>query len=228
MHDAHGHSAAVQHQFDDAVQQREAGTLGMWAFLITEILFFGGAFIAYAVYRWMYPTAFHVASRTLDEVLGAINTGVLLCSSLTVVLAVQAAQAGKKKSIIGFLIATIVFGATFLVVKGFEYADKFKHHHVPGQNFELHTEHLPHNLPPDPLIQQHAQIFFSLYFAMTGIHALHMIIGLGLMVWLVVKAARNRFSTEYYNPVEVTGLYWHFVDIVWIFLFPLLYLIDRS
>lgn len=228
MHDAHGHSSAVQHQFDDANQQKEASTLGMWAFLITEILFFGGAFAAYTVYRYLYPTAYHAASKTLNAPLGGLNTGVLLCSSLTVVLAVKAAQEGRKKGIIAYLIATVIFGATFLVVKGFEYTEKFEHHHVPGASFFLDPAEVPAHLTPDPLLQQHAQIFFSLYFAMTGVHALHMIIGLGLMIWLIVKAKRDRFSPEYYNPVEVTGLYWHFVDIVWIFLFPLLYLIDRS
>lgn len=228
MHDAHEHSAAVQHQFDDAIQQKEAGTLGMWAFLITEVLFFGGALTAYTVYRYLYPTAYHAASKTLNAPLGALNTGVLLCSSLTVVLAVQAAQKGKTKAIIANLIATIIFGATFLVVKGFEYAEKFEMHHVPGASFFLDPKEVPAHLTPDPLLQQHAQLFFSLYFALTGVHAFHMLIGLGLMIWLLVKTARGRFSPEYYNPVEVAGLYWHFVDIAWIFLFPLLYLIDRS
>lgn len=195
-------------------QQREAGTLGMWAFLITEILFFGGLFLAYMVLRSRFPEVFAEASQELSVVLGGVNTIVLLASSLTVALAVHAAQEGKKKAIMGYLWFTLVCGFAFLVIKGFEYHHKIEHHLVPGKDFSF----------PGAVGDQ-AQLYFSLYFIMTGIHALHMIIGIGLLIWLMSRVQRNHFNTEYYGPIEIFGLYWHFVDIVWIFLYPLLYLI---
>ncbi|MBI3921236.1 MAG: cytochrome c oxidase subunit 3 family protein [Armatimonadetes bacterium] len=213
--EVHAHSV-VAHQFDDLEQQQEATRLGVWTFLVTEIMFFGGLFMAYTVYRTYYPAAFAGASHTLDVKLGAFNTAVLICSSLTMALAVQAAQLGKRRQIIVFLLLTMLLGSIFLGVKGVEYAAKFHEHHVPGATFAYEGR--------DAL---HAQLFFSLYFAMTGMHALHMVIGLGIMTVLVLLAAKGRFTSETYMPVEVTGLYWHFVDIVWIFLFPLLYLIGR-
>jgi cytochrome c oxidase subunit 3 len=210
-------SLALREQFDTAAQQKDASTLGMWIFLITEIMFFGGMFMMYTVYRNIYPDVFGLASSTLDETLGAVNTAVLLCSSFTMVLAVRSAQLGQRKPIMLFLVLTIVLGLVFLGVKAVEWAEKFHEHHVPGLNFYL--EGASH--------QGHAQLFFSLYFAMTGLHALHMVIGCGLLLTLLWQAHRGRFSSEYYTPVDMGGLYWHFVDIVWIFLFPLLYLIDR-
>jgi cytochrome c oxidase subunit 3 len=210
---------ALLHHFDDADQQFEASTLGMWAFLITEIMFFGGLFLGYTVYRSLYPHAFAEASKLLDYRLGAINTAVLICSSLTMVLAVRAAQLGKRRSLIVFLLLTMLLGSAFLGNKAFEYAHKFHEHLVPGPNFGP-SHHLT-----EP---QQAQLFFGFYFGMTGLHALHMIIGIVILGVLVVQARRGRFSTEYFSPVDITGLYWHFVDIVWIFLFPLLYLIARS
>jgi cytochrome c oxidase subunit 3 len=206
----------VSHQFDDAEQQVEASTLGMWAFLATEILFFGGLFLVYTVYRLAYPQAFAEASNHLDVVLGAVNTAVLIGSSLTMVLAVHSARIGSRRGLILFLLATLVLGGIFLGIKGVEYAHKFHEHLVPGADFRF--------TGADP---RHAAIFFSIYFAMTGMHALHMIIGAGLILTLVGMAWRRRFSPEYFTPVEMVGLYWHFVDIVWIFLFPLLYLIGR-
>jgi cytochrome c oxidase subunit 3 len=197
-------------------QQREAGTLGMWTFLVTEIMFFGGLFVSYALYRSMYPEAFEAASLKLNLVLGALNTGVLICSSLTMVLAVRSAQMGETKALVRYLFATIVLGSAFLVVKAFEYSHKIHEHLVPGASFHFEGPH-----------GQQAEIYFSLYFMMTGLHALHMIIGIGILIVLLYQARRGRFSEEYYSPIDVTGLYWHFVDIVWIFLFPLLYLISR-
>jgi len=194
----------------------EASTLGMWAFLATEILFFGGLFLVYTVYRLAYPQAFAEASNHLDVVLGAVNTAVLIGSSLTMVLAVHSARIGSRRGLILFLLATLVLGGIFLGIKGVEYAHKFHEHLVPGADFRF--------TGADP---RHAAIFFSIYFAMTGMHALHMIIGAGLILTLVGMAWRRRFSPEYFTPVEMVGLYWHFVDIVWIFLFPLLYLIGR-
>ena len=207
---------ALAHQFDDLEQQAEAATLGIWAFLITEILFFGGLFTGYAVYRTNYPQAFAEASHHLDILLGGINTVVLIGSSFTMALAVHAAQSGKRRALIAFLLATMLLGAVFLGIKVVEYSHKFVDHLVPGRTFTFPGAYAPQ-----------AQLFFSFYFAMTGMHAVHMIIGLAILSVLVGRAWRNRFSAIYFAPVEVTGLYWHFVDIVWIFLFPLLYLIGR-
>ena len=213
---AHGHHGrrSPAHQFDTMEQQKESSTLGMWLFLVTEIMFFGGLFLAYVIYRSAYPEAFAAASHTLDVKLGAFNTAVLIGSSLTMVLAVWAAQVNWRKGIVLFLLLTIVLGSVFLGVKAVEYHDKFVHHHVPGANFEW-----------DGPRAQNAQIFFSLYFIMTGLHATHMVIGIIILAVLAVYAWRGKFDSEYYNPLEMTGLYWHFVDIVWIFLFPLLYLL---
>jgi cytochrome c oxidase subunit 3 len=211
------HDALVAHQFEDVEQQREATALGMWAFLITEVMFFGGLFTSYTVYRMIYPDAFAAASHHLDYRLGALNTAVLICSSMTMALAVQSAQRGKQRNLILFLLLTMLLGLTFLGVKVFEYRDKFHHHLIPGGGFEFEGPY-----------GKQAQIFFSLYFAMTGLHAVHMIIGLGILGTLVGLSRRGWFSSEYYTPVELSGLYWHFVDIVWIYLFPLLYLMGRT
>ena len=205
----------LQHHFDSMEQQAEASTLGMWVFLCTEILFFGGLFMAYLVYRHASPEGFQEASHELSRLWGTTNTLVLICSSLTMALGVRAAQTNQsRKVIVGWLGATIVFGIGFLGIKAWEYYDKFVHHHVPGPNFHW-----------DGLYPKPAEQFYSLYFAMTGLHALHMIIGIGIMTVIAVLAWKNTFDEEYFTPVEVAGLYWHFVDIVWIFLFPLLYLI---
>lgn len=212
---ARAHGGPLAHHFEDLKQQAESATLGMWLFLLTEILFFGGLFAAYVVYRWKYPAAFVEGSHHLDVVLGAFNTAVLILSSLTMAMAVHSAQLGKKRSLILFLVLTLILGSVFLGVKVVEYGHKVHENLIPGPSF-----HLDEN-------PREGQIFFSLYFAMTGMHAFHMIVGAGLLSWLIVKAAKNRFSPRWYSPVEMTGLYWHFVDIIWIFLFPLLYLLGR-
>jgi cytochrome c oxidase subunit III len=212
-------SLALRVQFDTAEQQKDASTLGMWVFLITEIMFFGGMFLAYTYYRSMYPEIFAVASTSLNVYIGAANTVVLLCSSLTMVLAVRASQLGDKKGIVLFLILTLILGGVFLGVKAYEWHEKFVEHHIPGLGF--HLEGIPDSA------QGHAQLFFSLYFAMTGLHALHMVIGVGMLLTLIVWAHRGRYSADYMTPVDLAGLYWHFVDIIWIYLFPLLYLISR-
>jgi cytochrome c oxidase subunit III len=206
------HNPNLQHHFYSMAQQLEASTLGMWVFLVTEIMFFGGLFMAYIVYRTAYPDAWAAGSNHLNVPLGAMNTVVLICSSLTMVLAVRAAQTSQRRGQIVNLILTILLGSTFLVVKYFEYKEKFEHHLVPGAHF-------------DPALPKEEQLFFSLYFMMTGVHAAHMIIGIVLMLVILLMAWRGRFSASYYTPVEISGLYWHFVDIVWIFLFPLLYLL---
>jgi len=206
------HHPRQQHHFYSMGQQLEASILGMWVFLVTEVMFFGGMFMAYIVYRNMYPIAFEASSHELNVTMGAANTLVLICSSLTMVLAVRSAQVGSRMGQIVNLILTILLGSTFLVIKYFEYAAKFEHHLVPGPNF---TPELPMG----------SQLYFSLYFCLTGIHALHMVIGIGIMLVMLYWAIKGRFTPDYYNPIEISGLYWHFVDIVWIFLFPLLYLL---
>ena len=214
-HPPHPHHPKLQHHFDDMSQQLEASTLGMWVFLVTEIMFFGGLFMAYLLYRWANPTAFQEASAHLNKFWGAVNTIVLIVSSLTMAMAVRAAQtSAKPKTQVFWLVSTMIFGAAFLGVKVVEYTDKFTHNLVPGPHFEW-TGQYPAG----------AEIFYSLYFCMTGLHAVHMIIGLGMMSVIAIMAWRGKFDADYYTPVEVSGLYWHFVDIVWIFLFPLLYLI---
>jgi cytochrome c oxidase subunit 3 len=222
LSEAHRAQIEVAHQFEDLGQQHEADTLGIWVFLVTEIMFFGGLFMAYAIYRWLYFPAFAGGSRVLDIRLGALNTAVLLSSSFTMALSVRAAQTASRKALMGLLVLTMLLGAVFLGIKGLEYYQKFVEHVVPGLDFAPQGELLA-RLAPGGLA--HAQLYFCFYFFMTGLHALHMIVGLGLLLVLVRRAWRWEFTPEYYAPVEVTGLYWHFVDIVWIFLFPLLYLI---
>jgi cytochrome c oxidase subunit 3 len=212
------HSAALQHHFENAEQQKDASTIGMWVFLLTEIMFFGGLFLAYFVYRQAYPAAFASASNKTVLLIGAANTTVLICSSLTMALAVRAAATGKKNLLVLFLFLTLILGGTFLGVKSYEYYDKFVHHEVPGLHFDCEG----------CVDAGHTPLFFALYFGMTGLHAAHMIVGVVLLIILIVRAQKNAFGPEYHTPVELFGLYWHFVDIVWIFLFPLLYLIDRS
>ena len=213
----HAHHPAHAHHFETMEQQQEAATLGMWIFLVTEVMFFGGLFMAYIVYRSTYPEAWARSSEELNVVMGGLNTAVLICSSITMALAVRSAQIGSRRGQIVNLILTILLGSTFLVVKYFEYAAKFTHHLVPGPHFQA-----PAGLEA---IGNQMQIFFALYFIMTGIHAAHMVIGIVLMAVILVMAWRGKFGPHYYTPVEVGGLYWHFVDIVWIFLFPLLYLL---
>lgn len=214
---AHVETLALREQFDTAEQQKDASTLGMWIFLITEIMFFGGMFLAYTIYRSAFPNVFALTSTSLNVYIGAANTVVLLCSSFTMVLAVRAAQLGQQKAIIIFLILTLILGGIFLGVKAYEWNEKFQEHHVPGASFHFEGTNE----------QGHAQLFFSLYFAMTGLHALHMVIGAGLLIFLIWKAKQGTYSADYFTPVDLTGLYWHFVDVIWIFLFPLFYLIDR-
>ena len=212
---------ALREQFNTEEQQKDASTLGMWVFLITEIMFFGGMFLAYTIYRSTYPNVFGIASSSLNLPIGATNTCVLLLSSFTMVMAVRAAQLGQKRMIIFFLIITMLFGFAFLGIKAYEWTEKFEEHHVPAQA----AFHLEGVTGPDQ--QGHAKLFFSLYFAMTGLHALHMVVGVGILSFIIWQTAKGTYSTKYFTPVDIAGLYWHFVDVVWIFLFPLFYLIDR-
>ena len=301
----HYHEPGLQHQFEDMKQQEDSVSIGMWAFLAQEIMFFGGLFTAYLVYRSRFPLAFAEASNHLNAFWGGLNTLVLIVSSLTMALTVFFAQRGNRNMQIVMIILTMIFGTTFLGVKIVEYADKYEHGLVPVTGWNkrayadspgVHTasadksgqfvvplvetkveaaeaEADAHSAPyvnprgefqwnfgkhvldsavekekasgrpylteservgyysagtfdPDKY-RDKIRIFYYIYFVMTGLHALHMIIGLGIMAWLLWAAYRGTFSAAYYAPVEISGLYWHFVDIVWIFLFPLLYLLGR-
>lgn len=288
------HPPGLQHQFEDMAQQEDSVSIGMWAFLAQEILFFGGLFTVYLVFRWKYPMAFAAGSNHLDAFLGGTNTVVLIVSSLTMALTVYYAQKGDRMKQVVLIVLTMIFGCGFLGIKAIEYNDKYQHGLVPSNGWNRTTprtadggipvvkeaEHKPETpaghgeaeheyinptgefqwkdislvehalqlekdtdkpvltqsekygyfsngeIDPDKF-RDRVKIFFWIYFMMTGLHALHMIIGLGVMAWLLYKAWKDTFSAEYYAPVEIAGLYWHFVDIVWIFLFPLLYLLGR-
>lgn len=300
MSDTHAHDyhpPGLQHQFEDMKQQEESNTIGMWMFLAQEIMFFGGLFTAYLIFRSRYPMAFAAGSNHLDVVMGFVNTLVLIVSSLTMALTVYYAQKGNRNMQVLMIVLTMIFGAAFLGVKAVEYTDKYNHGLIPFANWNKKTKGGEHTAKTeetkevkhflasegekktetasaeheyvnktgefqwnswketDELIKEakkgnflteaenigyfsngefdqqkftgRVRIFFWIYFAMTGLHALHMIVGLGIMTWLLIMAWRNTYSAEYYTPVEISGLYWHFVDIVWIFLFPLLYLLGR-
>ncbi len=214
---------ALQHHFADMEQQQETSTFGMWMFLLTEIMFFGGLFCAYLVYRASYYQAFVEGSQKMNIWLGTANTAVLICSSLTMALGVRAAQTGKRTLMVFLLLVTILFGLGFLGIKGIEYHEHWENHEFPGTNFHFQT--IDKQPPTDP---QHTEIYFSLYWAMTGLHALHMVIGVGLVSWIVIAGLRRAYTPSYFTPVEIVGLYWHFVDLVWIYLFPLLYLISKK
>jgi cytochrome c oxidase subunit 3 len=206
--------APTEQQFENFEQQEEVARLGMWTFLATEVMFFGGMFMAYIVYRHEYPQAFAIASKHTDLFYGTINTAILLTSSLWMALAVNATAENRRKQSVMFLLLTILFALGFLGVKALEYTKDLREHLLPGNNFLV---------PRSPK----TDLFFFLYWAMTGLHGLHVLIGIGILSVIAFLASREKFSSEYYNPVEVSGLYWHFVDIVWIFLYPLLYLVDR-
>jgi cytochrome c oxidase subunit III len=216
-------SSALLHHFESAEQQKDASTVGMWLFLVTEVMFFGGMFLAYFVYRQAYPAAFAAASNNTSLWIGAANTTVLICSSLTMALAVHSASIGKKNLIVLFLVLTLLLGGTFLGVKGYEYHDKYVRHEIPGHNFDCRTED-----GAACADAAHTPLFFALYFGLTGLHATHMIVGAVIIIILIVNARKGAYTPRWHTPIELFGLYWHFGDIVWIFLFPLLYLIDRS
>lgn len=286
----HYHPPGLQHQFEDMKQQEDSVSLAMWAFLVQEIMFFGGLFTAYLVFRSRYPMAFAAGSNHLDAFWGGLNTLVLIVSSLTMALTVYYAQKGNRTMQVALIIATMFFGSVFLGVKAIEYTDKYNHGLIPvtglnkkiresevvaekpgaeksatdknakaeehhanpkgefqwtGKNFNeaaiiINEAAGKNQLTPyekigyysngqldQKKVESKVRIFYWIYFVMTGLHALHMIVGLGVMLWLLVMAWRGTYSALYYSPVEISGLYWHFVDIVWIFLFPLLYLLGR-
>ncbi len=208
------HPAHLQHHFSDVEQQRESAKLGMWFFLLTEVLTFGGLFCAYAIYRSWYPEMFSIAHRELNVTMGTINTVVLITSSLTMALAIRSMQLNNKGMTQIMLFLTILLAATFMVIKYFEYTHKIHVGQLPGKYYFF--EGIDANNP---------HIFFSIYFAMTGLHGIHVLIGIGVIAWLMIRTSKNEFSSEYYTPIEMTGLFWHLVDLIWIFLFPLFYLI---
>lgn len=240
-------TGALFGQFKTLEQQKDTATLGMWIFLVTEVMFFGGIMLTYAINRHTYFHAFAAGSNTISLTLGTVNTIVLLASSFTMAMGVWSAQVGKLKLLPIFLSLTIILGFIFFGVKYVEYAQKFHHHLVPGRSFDItycvnnpskcedidakdlaiEREDIEKALAADPDLNAHAQLYYSLYFGMTGLHALHMVIGAGLLFWLLAGSLKGLFTPVWYTPVDIVGLYWHFVDIVWIYLFPLLYLIDR-
>jgi cytochrome c oxidase subunit III len=213
--DAHAHNPHLAHHFDSIEKQDHAVRLGMWLFLATEVLLFAGLFLGYTVYRHFYHDTFHAASRTLDISLGTLNTLVLITSSLTVALAYYAAKNGNNKLCSWMLIATIVFALAFLVIKAFEYQHKFHVGALPGKWYRFEE------LGDKP----GANLYFTIYFLTTGLHAFHVIVGMSVLIWVLLRVWKGHFSPSYYVPVELGALYWHLVDLVWIFLFPLLYLI---
>lgn len=219
-HPTEAHPKFLQHHFDTPAQQFDTAKLGMWLFLAQEVLFFSGLFVAYFVFRSWNPEAFSAGSKQLDTFMGTLNTGVLLFSSLTAAMAVRSAQLNQRHRTSLYLGITIVCACAFMVVKYFEYSHKFHLGLLPGKAFN------PHGLPHGVALPADASVFFSIYFMMTGLHGLHVLIGIGVMIWILVRNIRGEFSQRYFTPVDIAALYWHLVDLVWIYLFPLLYLMD--
>lgn len=236
MSDDHHGPEYLAHHFDTPKQQFDAAKLGMWLFLAQELLFFSGLFVAYFIFRSWYPEAFSVGSHLLDWKMGGLNTVVLLLSSFTAAMAVRQAQVGDKPGTTKFLVATIVFALGFMLVKFFEYQHKIHVGLLPGNHFAPTAEGLEEivtaagNAFPyrggEAFMPYHLRSFFGIYFIMTGVHGIHVLIGIGMMIWLIIRNQRGEFSPKYWTAVDLTALYWHLVDLIWIFLFPLLYLID--
>lgn len=206
----------VPHHFESAEQAYQSSKLGVWVFLVTEILLFGVLFTAYIIFRALYPEMFHAASQHLDKVMGGVNTVVLICSSFTMAMAVQMTKENKRKIAAFLLLITLAFAATFMVIKYFEYSHKFHDHLLPGTYFK--NEELLKTYP-------NMGLFFSIYFMMTGLHGIHVLAGMFLIGWVFKKTISGKVGADYYTPTEMTGIYWHLVDLVWIYLFPLLYLV---
>jgi len=207
-----GHTIAEH--FETAEQAYGSAKLGVWLFLVTEILLFGGLFVTYIVFRSLYPEMFHEASAFLNRPMGAINTVVLICSSFTMALGVNKTAHNDSKAAARYLLITFICGATFMVIKYFEYTHKIHEGLLPGIHFSFET-----------IAHPKAPLFFSLYFMMTGLHGIHVLVGMGLIAWVLFRTRRGDFDQTYNTPVELTGIYWHLVDLIWIYLFPLLYLI---
>ena len=235
--DAHDeHPPYLRHHFNSVEQQADTAGFAMWLFLLTEVMFFGGLFTAYLIYRNWYYASFVAASHQLDVVLGTLNTVVLIFSSFTMAMGVWCAETRRKKGLVVSLLLTIALGLVFLGIKTVEYREKYEKHHIPGDHYSLQsfvnpeTDKAATQAGDKPLaldVARHTEVYFSLYFAMTGMHALHMIIGIGILVFMVFRAQAGAYTSGHVTFVENFGLYWHFVDIVWIFLFAFLYLISR-
>jgi cytochrome c oxidase subunit 3 len=219
----HGHHGLpyLAHHFETPVQQFDAAKLGMWLFLAQELLFFSGLFVAYLVFRMWYPDAWSVCSHELDWQMGTVNTLVLLFSSLTAVLAVRSAQVGERGKTGLYILVTIACAFIFLVVKYFEYSHKFHAGLLPGHYFNPVAGHTNASVFPPG-----SAAYFSVYFMATGVHGLHVIIGIGVLFWIYLRNAKGEFSKDFFTPVDLVALYWHLVDLIWIYLFPFLYLID--
>jgi len=216
--ESHGHAAEHafrQHHFVNSEQQFDTSKLGMWLFLATEILMFGGLFVGFGLMQANYPEAWVAGHHHLDRIMGSINTVFLLCSSFTMVMAVHASSTNQKSKTVLNLLATLAFAGGFMVIKYFEYSHKFHEGILPGRYFSYAG-----GGPPEQAM------FFGFYFAMTGIHGIHVLVGMILITWILIRAQRGDFSSAYYTPVDLVGLYWHLVDLIWIYLFPLLYLVS--
>ncbi len=227
-HDPHHGKSWLQHHFDTPVQQFDTAKLGMWLFLGQEVLFFSGLFVAYGVFRVNYPEAFVAGSAQLDRIIGGFNTCVLLISSFAAAMAVRSAQLGEQKKTGYYLLATIVCAFGFLIVKYFEYRAKFEHGLLPGSHFHPHLEAIHPWLPGQTEVLElpaKTHVFFGIYFVLTGLHGVHVAIGIGVLTWVWLRNQRGEFNKEFWTPVDIAALYWHLVDLVWIYLFPLLYLI---
>jgi cytochrome c oxidase subunit 3 len=239
MHEIAGqpHPPHLAHHFDTPLQQFQAGKLGMWIFLVSEVLLFGGLFCAYAVYRANHPEIFIYAHQFLDKGLGALNTCVLIFSSFTMAWAVRAAQTDQQRLLKVLLVITLACGGVFLGVKYVEYAHKWKEGLLWASRYNpaeaARAAGLHGTTPAEAeaaakaqgIVPRHVGIFFSIYFLLTGLHGLHVIGGMGAIAWILRRAAKGHFSSRYFGPVDFAGLYWHLVDLIWIYLFPLLYLI---
>lgn len=213
-HVVEGTNHVIPHHFATGNQEFEASKFGMWLFLVTEIMLFGGLFVAYAIFRGMYPETYHEAHHELNKIMGGTNTIVLLLSSLSMALAVHFAQVNKRTRSMQMLVVTFICAIIFMIIKYFEYRHKFSLGIFTAKYYTF-----------DEIKAVHPGLFFSLYFVMTGLHGIHVLIGMGLIAWVFFRTKRGDFNDKYFTPVELTGLYWHLVDLIWIFLFPLLYLI---
>jgi cytochrome c oxidase subunit 3 len=257
---AREHPPFLAHHFETPKQQFEAGKLGMWIFLVTEVLLFGGLFCAYAVFRSNHPEIFQYAQQFLDKGLGALNTGVLITSSLTMAWAVRCAQLGRRRALVALLAVTLACGGVFLGVKYVEYRHKWHEgllwagwynpqghgegEHSTGPSAEGQPEAAAEDREETPettstaapeaaagseeIAPRNVGVFFSIYFLMTGLHGLHVVAGMGAIAWILVRSAKGHFGPAYFGPVDYVGLYWHLVDLIWIYLFPLLYLIHEA
>jgi cytochrome c oxidase subunit 3 len=232
--DGHHGPSFLAHHFDTPVQQFDAAKLGMWLFLAQEVLFFSGLFVFYGIYRLEYPEAFSVGSHLLNKEMGGLNTIVLLLSSFTVAMAVRSSQVGKRKHTSVYLLLTILFAGVFMVIKYFEYSHKIHVGTLPGEHFaptaqgkeELEAAMAASGIPGIETVPYHIRSFFGAYFMLTGVHGLHVLIGMGVLTWVLIKNMKGQFGPEYFTPIDISALYWHLVDLIWIYLFPLLYLIE--